>query len=300
MESEEGDARSVISGSLKESVELLPDQLEEPSADAMNGELYDEPDQNQVMSAQSTQNHAYFQDGGNETDQGLSSAQPAQSSNDFSTPLPVREGIPIDKSDVEQDHVKRDLKFGEHEEDASKKNERVQDEVPVPKANSCPVPQVGNTWTCSCGTVSRAHAKFCEECGRTKPRIDECTKCGAAVTAKFCAQCGEPKNVGTSPQPEVMSFTSSMAASTTPVVTQLGSQEMPQQMLSPTPPTTAIPRSPSGKGFNRSAQSFVQLPSGIPPIPELSGLQGFLQGSVDVQKELVRQLARDSSARDSK
>ena len=47
MESEEGDARSIISGSLKESVELLPDQLEEPSADAMNGELYDEPGQNQ-------------------------------------------------------------------------------------------------------------------------------------------------------------------------------------------------------------------------------------------------------------
>ena len=46
MDSEEGDARSVISGSLKESVELLPDQLEESPADAMNGELYEEPDQN--------------------------------------------------------------------------------------------------------------------------------------------------------------------------------------------------------------------------------------------------------------
>ena len=134
-----------------------------------------EPDQNQVMSPRV---QALGEERDEESAQGLNSAQPAQSSNDFSTPLPVREGIPIDQGEVEQEHVKRDLKFGEHEEDALKKNERVEAEVPVPKTHSCPVPQVGTyAWTCSCGTVSRAHAKFCVECGRTKPKVDECMKC---------------------------------------------------------------------------------------------------------------------------
>ena len=49
MDSEEGDARSVVSGSHRESVELFPDQLEGSPADVMNGDLNEEPDQNHTL-----------------------------------------------------------------------------------------------------------------------------------------------------------------------------------------------------------------------------------------------------------
>ena len=46
MESEEGDAKSILSGSLRESVEVMPDQDEPLATEVTEDELNREPDQN--------------------------------------------------------------------------------------------------------------------------------------------------------------------------------------------------------------------------------------------------------------
>ena len=49
MESEEEDARSMVSGSQRDSVELLPDHAEDTPSGNINGEVNEEPDQNQFQ-----------------------------------------------------------------------------------------------------------------------------------------------------------------------------------------------------------------------------------------------------------
>ena len=53
-----------------------------------------------------------------------------------------------------------------------------------------------DTWTCSkCG--SKAHGKFCPECGSPKPENNFWTcSCGAKNKGKFCSECGKPKPAG--------------------------------------------------------------------------------------------------------
>ena len=45
-------------------------------------------------------------------------------------------------------------------------------------------------WTCECGTVNTG--KFCNECGKPKPKKWVCA-CGAENTGKFCTACGKPR-----------------------------------------------------------------------------------------------------------
>ncbi|MBQ6374378.1 MAG: DUF4428 domain-containing protein [Clostridia bacterium] len=52
-------------------------------------------------------------------------------------------------------------------------------------------------WTCSCGQVNRGN--FCTNCGKKKPVIFRCDKCGwqpedPAKLPKFCPNCGDPFN----------------------------------------------------------------------------------------------------------
>jgi len=44
---------------------------------------------------------------------------------------------------------------------------------------------VEGLWVCACGAKSAA--KFCGDCGATKP---VCPKCGADIKTKFCGECG--------------------------------------------------------------------------------------------------------------
>lgn len=52
-----------------------------------------------------------------------------------------------------------------------------------------------NTWTCECG--SKNTGKFCGECGKAKPQVEEKTtwkcECGTENTGKFCSECGKAK-----------------------------------------------------------------------------------------------------------
>ena len=254
---QEDEDRSMASGSVPVSIELMTETGVEGEVDTHEVKGHAEPDQNQVMSPRAQPLESL----GN-TDEGLpkdmSSAQSAQTiQNDFETPLQTKTRDEVQEEEFEE--VKKNLMangtFEEKKEDDSY-------ETPISKANPEQVPQVGTyTWTCGCGTVSRAHAKFCINCGKPKPKINYCKKCGAGLVkgSKFCSPCGEPTGC-TSPideeakaedqksveEPteavqEVMSITTSMATSSSPVV------------LRPTPPTTSIPRSPSGKGYTRSA-----------------------------------------------
>ena len=51
---------------------------------------------------------------------------------------------------------------------------------------------VVNEWRCECGAVNKG--KFCSECGKPRPVSDEWTcECGAVNKGKFCAECGKPK-----------------------------------------------------------------------------------------------------------
>lgn len=52
-------------------------------------------------------------------------------------------------------------------------------------------------WTCSCGAKNKTAAKFCSECGKSKPSDGwKCTKCGAQNKGKFCTECGAKKPEG--------------------------------------------------------------------------------------------------------
>ncbi len=46
----------------------------------------------------------------------------------------------------------------------------------------------GQSWTCSCGTVSSG--KFCPECGKPRPSASWRCACGTLATGKFCPECG--------------------------------------------------------------------------------------------------------------
>ncbi len=60
------------------------------------------------------------------------------------------------------------------------------------------VPADPNTWKCVCGSVNQG--KFCGVCGRKKPVVYRCDKCGWTPAdqenlPKFCPQCGDPFNI---------------------------------------------------------------------------------------------------------
>ena len=53
------------------------------------------------------------------------------------------------------------------------------------------------TWTCSCGSVNQGN--FCGVCGKKRPVVYRCDKCGWTPAdpnnlPKFCPQCGDPFN----------------------------------------------------------------------------------------------------------
>ena len=55
-----------------------------------------------------------------------------------------------------------------------------------------------NTWKCECGSENSEGSKFCSNCGKEKPVVEEvpkkvCPKCGKEneANAKFCSDCGE-------------------------------------------------------------------------------------------------------------
>lgn len=51
-----------------------------------------------------------------------------------------------------------------------------------------------DTWTCACGAVNKG--KFCTECGKPRPVVQEgwtCPTCGAVNKGKFCSECGAKK-----------------------------------------------------------------------------------------------------------
>ncbi len=56
--------------------------------------------------------------------------------------------------------------------------------------------QQANTWKCVCGTVNTG--KFCEECGKPKPKEEAGWKCscGTINKGKFCMECGAKKPAG--------------------------------------------------------------------------------------------------------
>jgi len=52
------------------------------------------------------------------------------------------------------------------------------------------------TWKCSACGHDGNRGKFCAECGKPKPVVDEWQcECGAVNKGKFCAECGKPKPV---------------------------------------------------------------------------------------------------------
>ena len=53
------------------------------------------------------------------------------------------------------------------------------------------------TWKCSACGHDGNRGKFCAECGKPKPVVDEwkCPECGTINKGKFCAECGKPKPV---------------------------------------------------------------------------------------------------------
>ena len=64
------------------------------------------------------------------------------------------------------------------------------------EAVSAPKPEPG-TWTCECGSVNKG--KFCPNCGKKKPVVFRCDKCGwqpedPTRLPKFCPNCGDPFN----------------------------------------------------------------------------------------------------------
>ena len=69
---------------------------------------------------------------------------------------------------------------------------------PSAAANAAPVqPAPAASWTCECGQVNSG--KFCTNCGKKKPVVYRCDKCGwmpADLTKlpKFCPNCGDPFN----------------------------------------------------------------------------------------------------------
>ncbi len=65
-----------------------------------------------------------------------------------------------------------------------------------PPMQAAVVQQVGG-WTCACGSVNSANAKFCPQCGGKKPEGGGfCSQCGAKTSpdAKFCPECGNKLN----------------------------------------------------------------------------------------------------------
>ncbi len=58
------------------------------------------------------------------------------------------------------------------------------------------VQQPPGQWQCACGAQNTG--KFCQECGKTKPKKGEqwtCI-CGAVSKGKFCQECGKPRSAG--------------------------------------------------------------------------------------------------------
>ncbi|MDL2236399.1 SPFH domain-containing protein [Christensenellaceae bacterium OttesenSCG-928-K19] len=64
---------------------------------------------------------------------------------------------------------------------------------PVQSQAAVPQQSAVAGWTCSCGNVNDAAAKFCPECGKPKAAAAICAKCGykpEGETPKFCPECG--------------------------------------------------------------------------------------------------------------
>lgn len=67
-------------------------------------------------------------------------------------------------------------------------------EVVQPQA---PSPASADGWTCACGQLN--HGNFCTNCGKKKPAVFRCDKCGwmpddPTKLPKFCPNCGDPFN----------------------------------------------------------------------------------------------------------
>ena len=60
--------------------------------------------------------------------------------------------------------------------------------------------EAAGKWTCACGAVNEKEWKFCQECGKPRPKgtpVYQCDKCGwkpedPKNPPKFCPECGDP------------------------------------------------------------------------------------------------------------
>lgn len=57
--------------------------------------------------------------------------------------------------------------------------------------------EAAGKWTCACGAVNEKEWKFCQECGKERPREGWICSCGAENKGKFCTECGKPRPKGT-------------------------------------------------------------------------------------------------------